>query len=369
MLLAHVDAARPSASGPAEPSPSLDLATLGWDEAWASAFAVVAGPELVPARVAVEFNHIYRLLTPRGEVLAQHAGRLRHEAGSRHELSAVGDWVAARLRDDEDTGTIEAVLPRRSRFVRKAAGDLTEAQVVAANLDVVFVVMGLDRDYNLRRLERYLVLARESGATPVVLLTKSDLDATFAAAGVAEVRATASGVPVHAISAPTGIGLEAIRAALGPGRTGALLGSSGAGKSTIINALTGTALMKTQPVRVSDARGRHTTRHRHLIVLGGDGMLIDTPGMREVHLWDASGGLEDTFDDVEALAGGCHFADCRHAQEPRCAVKAAVEEGRLDATRLDSYRKLNDELRDTEARRDERGRIVARGRPGKAGRP
>jgi ribosome biogenesis GTPase len=351
----------PPPPGPQAGEPKYDLATLGWDDAWAAAFAPHAAEGLHPARVAIEFNHIYRLYTDGGEVLAQHAGRFRVTAEHRHELSAVGDWVAARVRTDEPTATIEAVLPRRSRFSRKAAGDLTEEQVVAANIDVVFLVMALDRDYNPRRLERYLVLAHESGATPVVLLSKADLAADVAER-VAEVTQLSPGTAVHAISAPAGQGLDVVRASLGPGRTGALLGSSGVGKSTLLNALVGTEVMKTQEVRAADSRGRHTTRHRHLIVLPGQGLLIDTPGMRELQLWDVTDALKDTFEDVEALAPDCHFTNCRHLEEPRCAVKAAVDEGRLAPARLESYRKLQEELRSLDGKKDVRARIEERGR-------
>jgi ribosome biogenesis GTPase len=271
-------------------------------------------------------------------------------------LAAVGDWVAVRTGAGEAVGTIEAVLPRRSRFSRKVAGELTEEQVVAANIDTVFLVMGLDGDYNPRRLERYLLLARESGAVPVVLLSKADLTTTLEDA-VAEIRQLAVSVPVHAVSVVSGLGLDHVRSYMAVGRTGALLGSSGAGKSTLVNALVGEALLPTQEVRASDSRGRHTTRHRQLIVLSGRGLLIDTPGMRELQLWDASQTTRDSFEDVAALAAACHFADCRHRDEPRCAVKLAVKEGQLPELRLASYLKLQDELDTLGARKDARALI------------
>jgi ribosome biogenesis GTPase / thiamine phosphate phosphatase len=342
-----------------------DLRELGWDEQWATRFAEHAAAGLLPARVGIEFNHIYRVLTADGELQAQHAGRVRHRAAGRHELAAVGDWIGVRKSAGERAGSIEVVLPRRSKFSRKVAGELTEEQVVAANIDTVFLVMGLDGDYNPRRLERYLLTSYESGATPVVLLTKADL-IDDADARVAEIESLAPGVPVHAITAIVRMGengreippdVSIVEKYLGVGRTGALLGSSGAGKSTLINALSGAARLKTAAVRASDSRGRHTTRHRQLIVLPGRGLLIDTPGMRELQLWDVVDSTRETFADVETLAGECHFTDCRHRDEPRCAVKAAVEAGTLDAARFGSYLKLQDEIRAFDAKRDIRRQI------------
>jgi ribosome biogenesis GTPase len=333
-----------------------DLQELGWDAGWAEAFAPFSADGLIPARVAIEYNHLYGAFTAAGELRVQHAGRFKHRAMARSELAAVGDWVAVRVSPGEAVGTIEAVLPRRSRFSRKVAGELTEEQVVASNIDTVFLVMGLDGDYNPRRLERYLLLAHESGAMPVVLLSKADLASALADA-VAEITRLAVSVPVHPISAVSGLGLDAVRSHMGVGRTGALLGSSGAGKSTLINALVGEPLLATQEVRASDSRGRHTTRHRQLIALPGRGLLIDTPGMRELQLWDASQTTRDAFEDVAALAAECHFSNCRHRDEPRCAVKLAVAEGRLAETRLASYLKLQDELDTLGARKDARAQI------------
>lgn len=340
-------------------SPAIDLTTYGWDDAWAAAFAPYAADGLIPARVAIEFNHLLRVVTADGELTAQHAGRLLHEARGRHAMAAVGDWVAVRRTERERTGTIEAILPRRSHFSRKAAGDLTEQQVVAANIDVVFLVMGLDRDYNPRRLERYLVLARESGARPHVLLAKADL-VDSVAEPLEECRVTAPGAEVTAVSVRDGRGLDTVREALPPGQTGALLGSSGAGKSTLINHLLGHDLLATGQVRPSDQRGRHTTRHRQLVRLPWGGLLIDTPGMRELQLWTAPEAPQASFDDIDALATGCHFTNCRHDSEPRCAVRAAVEDGRLAPARLESFHKLQAEARSLELRQDVRGRIVER---------
>jgi ribosome biogenesis GTPase len=342
---------------------ALNLADFGWDERWAEAFAPYAAAGLVPARVGIEFNHIYRLFTADGEINAQQAGRILHRAGGRQDLAAVGDWVAVK-QTSGNSGTIEAILPRRSKFSRKVAGEVTEEQVVAANIDTVFLVMGLDNDYNPRRLERYLMMSYESGAAPVILLSKADL-ADDLPDRIAEIAVTAHGAPVHAIAAkpkrerpPDAVvqGIQIVEEYLGPGRTGALLGSSGVGKSTLINALLGSEMLKTKEVREHDSRGRHATRHRQLIVLPGKGLLIDTPGMRELQLWVAETAKE-SFEDIEALAAECHFSDCRHREEPRCAVKKAVEEGRLSAERLASYHKLEDEVRALDERKDVRARI------------
>jgi ribosome biogenesis GTPase len=318
------------------------LEALGWTDRFASAFLAHAAPDVVPGRVSLEHQHIYRVLTERGEVLARVAGRLRHEATTTIEYPAVGDWVALRSRPGELRSTILAILPRRSRFSRKVAGDATREQIVAANIDTVFLTTGLDLDFNLRRIERYLVTAWESGAQPVVLLTKSDL-CDDPDARVRDVEGIASGAPVHATSARRNDGLAVLRQYLSPGRTVALLGSSGVGKSTLINRLIGHEQQRTAAVGRYKGRGRHTTTNRELILLPEGGLVIDTPGLREIQLWEVGGSIGATFADVEALAAGCQFGDCRHETEPRCAVRQAVAGGSLPAERLESYVKLRRE--------------------------
>ena len=333
------------------------LAEFGWDEAWARAFEPWTSlDDVEPGRVLIEFNYLYRVRIESGEMEATASGRLKHRAESRSELPAVGDWVAVRKRPEEARGAIVAVVPRRSWFSRKMAGHVTDEQVVAANVDVIFIVMALDADYSLRRLERYLLLVRESGASPVILLTKPDLcgGVEALAAGVA---ALARDIPVHVLSPKMNLGVDRVAGYLAAGRTGALLGSSGVGKSTIINRLLGEEVQRTREVREADSRGRHTTSHRELIVLPNRGLIIDTPGMRELQLWDVGDAVRETFDDVERLAARCHFTDCRHRDEPRCAVKAAVAEGALSAARLESYLKLQDELAFLARQQDERAQI------------
>jgi ribosome biogenesis GTPase len=286
------------------------------------------------------------------------SGRFRHTAASRADYPSVGDWVAL-ARPHGGRALIHAVLPRRSRFLRKVAGSETEAQVVAANIDVIFIVGGLDDDFNLRRIERYLVTAWEGGATPVVVLNKADLTAAVEER-IAEVTTIAPGVPVHPVSCRSGEGLAALQTYLAPGRTVALIGSSGVGKSTIINRLAGFDRQRTRDVRASDSRGRHTTTNRELVLLPGGGLLIDTPGMRELQLWNVGDALGDAFDDIRDAAAGCHFRDCRHETEPRCAVKAAVAEGRIKAERLENYRRLQRELDHLAVRQDERQALDAK---------
>jgi ribosome biogenesis GTPase len=332
----------------------LQLSDLGWNDAFAAAYEPWRSKaDVQPGRVGIEFNQIFRVYVDGGEIEAVTAGRLKHRARGRAELPAVGDWIAVRKRPEEDLGVILEVLPRRSAFTRRAAGEPTGEQVVAANVDVVFVVMGLDRDYNVRRLERYLLMARESGASPAIILTKPDLCPDLSA-HLNEVTTLAGDVVVHVVNPRAGEGLEHLLQDLGPGRTAALLGSSGVGKSTIINRLVGADVRRTQEVRPTDSRGRHTTSHRELIVLPGRGLIIDTPGMRELQLWDASDSVKETFEEIEALAPGCHFTDCRHRDEPRCAVKAAVADGRLSADRLESYLKVQDELAELARQQQER---------------
>jgi ribosome biogenesis GTPase len=333
----------------------IELEQLGWDGAFAAALDAVGTADLVPARVAIEHNHLYRIHARDGELLAEAAGSLRHAAAGPDGLPAVGDWVAIRVGGRR--ASILAVLPRRSCFARKAAGDPTQRQVVAANVDTVLLVSGLDGDFNPRRVERYLVAAAESGAAPVVVLNKSDMCPAVEEA-VAAIRAIAPRVPVHATSCAQPTGIDQLKAYLAPGRTVALLGSSGTGKSSIINQLLGSERQQTHRVNRRTSRGRHTTVHRELMLRPAGGVIIDTPGMRELRLWDTGRALEATFDDVDALAGDCRFRDCSHRSEPGCAVREAVAAGHLQAARLDHFRLLETERTGLQARQDELSRMV-----------
>jgi ribosome biogenesis GTPase len=342
------------------------LPELGWTDSHTTDFEPHAVAGHIPARVAAQHRGAYVLFSELGELRAEMAGRLSHEAAGMGDLPAVGDWVAVAARPDEGAATIQAVLPRRTSFSRKVALTASQEQVLAANVDAVFLLMSLNEDFNVRRLERYLTTAWESGAQPVIVLTKTDLCPEFELR-VLEVEAIAFGVAVHAISSITGDGLELVRAHLTPGRTIALLGSSGVGKSTLVNTLAGEELLATQEIREDDGEGRHTTSHRQLVLLPGGGLVLDTPGLRELQLWESSDGLAETFGDVEELTTQCRFSDCAHRTEPGCAVLAALADGTLPHERWESYRKLQRELAHLERRLDKRLQAEERKRWAKTG--
>jgi len=313
---------------------------------WSEFFAAELPSDLEAGRVVMASGDSYRLVGNEGEVVAGVAGRLKHEASSATELPAIGDWVGFQEQ------RIEMLLPRRTRLSRKVPGRRTEEQIVAANIDVVVVVMGLDGDYSPRRLERYLTTVRESGATPVVLLNKADV-AVALEDQTSEVESIAMGAPVIVSSCKDNRGIDVVRAQFRPRETAVLVGSSGVGKSTLINLLLGDDVQKTREVRASDERGQHTTTHRELFVLPGGALLIDNPGIRELQLWADEDALEQSFDDIARLADGCRYRDCGHAEEPGCAVTAAVDSGALAAERLESYRTLQKEIRYLQLRQDE----------------
>jgi ribosome biogenesis GTPase len=335
----------------------LNLTSLGWNAHFELSWRTLSAPALLPARVSAEHRDRYQVLTATGDVPAVPAGRLRHHAYD-GDWPAVGDWVAIRLAEAGDLAVIEAVLPRQSRFIRKAAGTDVRQQVVAANVTTAFLVAALDRDFNLRRLERYLVLATEGGVEPVVVLSKADQCEDVGSA-IRAVQGVAPDAAIRAISAITGDGLTALAPWLGEGQTVALLGSSGVGKSTLVNRLLGRVAQSTQSVREQDQRGRHTTTHRELFQLPGGGLLIDTPGMRELQLWHADEGLAETFEDLTWVARDCQFRDCRHETEPGCAIQAGIAAGWISPGRVEGYRKLDRELawlarkHDPVAQRDE----------------
>jgi ribosome biogenesis GTPase / thiamine phosphate phosphatase len=331
----------------------LTLNDLGWNEFFADAFRPYEQDNLIPARVVARHHGPCELLTELGRLGGIPAGKLGED-----ELPAVGDWVAVRKLDGENKAVIEAVLPRRTSFTRKEAWRRTVAQVVAANVDTVFIVTAFGGDLNPRRLERYLTAAWDSGSAPVIVANKLDL-ADDAYAELAAVETVAMGVPVVAVSASTSEGLDELQPHLTPGTTVALLGSSGVGKSTLVNRLAGRELLETGEIR-SDGRGRHTTTHRELVPLPSGALLIDTPGMRELQLWADEEVLDTTFGEIADFAAACRFSDCSHEQEPGCAIKAALADGSLPADRWTSYRKLQRELRALEIRKDARLRSEAR---------
>ena len=316
--------------------PGFDLGELGWNDELAEQL----DPGLVPGRVAAAHRGAFDVWTEKGSVRSRLPGRAMHEGMD----VGVGDWAG--LSD----GLIRQVLPRRSALVRNAAGLTTTAQTLAANVDLAFVVSSLGPDLEPRRIERYLVTIWESGASPEIVLTKADrVNDPWELA--AEVEAVAVGVPVHVVSAVTGEGCDELRARIGRGSTAVLLGSSGVGKSTLVNLWLGKEVMATRETREDDDEGRHTTSHRQLLLLPGGGLVIDTPGLRELQLWDVgTAGLDTTFADVEELAADCRFGDCSHTHEPDCAVLAAAESGELPYERLASWRKLQRELRAIELR-------------------
>ena len=321
----------------------MNLTTLGWKPCYEEYYKPYREQGYFVGRVGEEQKETYRIFTETGEVLAQISGKMRFGASGRGDYPAVGDWVVINYAAGDDRAIIQAILPRESKFSRKAVGEATREQIVATNIDTVFLVNSLNNDFNLRRIERYITLTWESGANPVVVLSKADLCAE-SGQRVAEVERIALGVSVYPISSVTGAGLSELMAYFGAGRTVALLGSSGAGKSTLINRLIGEDIQKVKEVRQGDDRGRHTTTHRELIMLPQGGMIIDTPGMRELQLWGTEEGLRDTFDDVEQLALRCKFVDCEHDLEPGCAVQAGLQNGDLDQARFANYLKLRREL-------------------------
>ncbi len=326
------------------------LEELGWHDFFASQVTQYDQDGMVPARIAEENHEIYRVFSEQGEARAELAGKLRHEAGSRADLPGVGDWVLVREHTAGQRTVIHRVLPRRTKFSRKTAGKKTEEQIVAANVDTILLVTSLQQEFNLRRIERYLSLAWESGARPVVIVNKCDLCEESTVQGTKS-EVAGLGVRVVATSAVTGEGVSQLREMI-RSDTAALIGSSGVGKSSLINAILGEEKQHTNEVRSSDGKGRHTTTTRQMILVPGGGILIDTPGMRELQLWDAGAGLEQTFADIQTLAQECRFRDCRHESEPGCAVCSAAAEGAIAEERLASYHKLEKEERFIEAKQD-----------------
>ena len=328
------------------------LALLGWDSYFQEKFKPFAVDGYTPARVTADFGMEYLVQDADGPSRAMAGRHLRNDALL---LPAVGDWVAVLHRDP--VSSVHGVLERRTVFSRKVSSRESKEQVLAANVDVAFVVAAAT-DVNARRIERYLTIAWQSGAVPIVLLTKADV-AESTDTLLAELEAVALGTPVLVTSSMTGQGIDEIARRLQPALTGVLLGPSGAGKSTLINRIVGEEVMRTRMIH-SSGQGRHMTSHRQLVLLPGGGMIIDTPGLREAQLWEGEDGLTNLFEDIEELALGCRFTDCAHNSEPGCAIKKSIADGTLEVARFDSYRKLQRELRAIAAKNDARIRLEER---------
>lgn len=334
-----------------------DLEKMGWDSIFAYYFDELKCPNLIPARVSSEDRGAYSLVTSLGELRGKVSGTYRYSTENRIDFPVVGDWAAVEVYSADSIAIIHELLPRKTILSRKVSGAVTEKQALAANIDHTLIVSGLDKDFNLRRIERYLTLAWDSGAKPVIILNKVDLIENRAELDEIknEIESIALGVPIHFISSlgANNDNLKDLESYFSDHKTVVLLGSSGAGKSTLTNRLLGKDYQKTAEVRISDSKGRHTTTRRQLFLLPSGGMLVDTPGIRELQLWVDEKGFDLGFSDIEALAKKCHFGDCTHTQEPGCAVQEAVIKNELDKNRLHNYQKLQKEAKYLNGRQKE----------------
>ncbi|CAN5452099.1 ribosome small subunit-dependent GTPase A [soil metagenome] len=335
----------------------MDLVKLGWNSFFEKSFDELGSEQYYKARVAVQNRNNYSLFTESGEITGEISGKFRFQIENDFEgktdIPAVGDWVYFKRVNNENRGIIDGVLKRKNKFSRKEAGEKTKEQVVAANVDVIFLMNSLNLDLNLRRIERYLTLILESDIKPVILLSKSDLSDNPEEA-IENVRSIAMGFDVFSLSVKTGDGVDKLMSYFDGNKTIAMLGSSGVGKSSLINHLAGSELFITNDLSTYRDKGKHTTTFRELVMLESGGCIIDTPGMRELQLWEGSEGLNEAFDDIEELALKCKFSDCKHQNEPGCAIREAIENGTLETKRLVSYKKLQNEIKFFAAKLDKK---------------
>ncbi len=329
------------------------LSRLGWDNFFENDFTKFSSIGFVPGRISRVNKNAYLVQCQKGEFNAEVSGKFHFNADAQSDFPAIGDWVAMREIPDENKAIIEHVLLRKNYFSRKVAGVKTDEQIIASNIDYLFIITSLNLDLNIRRIERYITLAIERDVKPVIILSKSD-QCENVDAKISEVRSALSGVHVHAVSALFNTGIEEISEYFEVGKTVAVVGSSGVGKSTLINKLLGEDSLVVKEIGAHKDKGKHTTTHRELLSLPGGGMIIDTPGMREIQLWEGSEGINETFSDVEQYLGKCKFGDCRHESEPGCAIRKAIDEGELDNNRFRSYMKLQRELTWMENRKDKK---------------
>lgn len=341
----------------------MNMHILGWNNFFEAAFRTSAQEHHQVGRVAAEHKNLYELYTPSGVFSAAVSGRFQHRAQAPSDFPAVGDWVVITENKEERKAIIHAVLPRKSRFSRSAAGSKPNEQIVAANIDVVFIASSVNKDFNLRRIERYLAMAWEGEAIPVVVLTKSDLS-NAVEERIQAVQRIARDVPIHAVSALHKQGLDELLPYLGSGVTIAVLGSSGVGKSTLVNAIVGEDILKVSAIGHYKDKGQHTTTHRQMVLLPNGGVFIDTPGMRELQLWHGEQGVQQAFGTIEELLGElqqqCHFPNCGHTTESGCAIQKALDDGTLDEERYASYQKLQKEILWQKRKKNYEERVVIR---------
>ncbi len=333
------------------------LTQYGWDEFFEKQFKKFSEKDYSVGRVAIENKNNFQLYTEFGELTAEISGKFLFNAVTDSDYPAVGDWVVIRPIIEEKKAMIEFVLERKNKFSRKVSGETTEEQIISANVDTLFIISSLNQDIKLRRIERYLTLAKENNVPAVLILSKADLCENLKKK-LTEVKSIAFDISVHVISAPENMGTSELRQYFRGNKTVAVVGSSGVGKSTLINCLSGSDEMEVSDISLYKDKGRHTTSHRELIILPEGGLIIDTPGMREIQMWEGSEGVSETFQDVEKYLGQCWFTDCKHETEPGCAVKKAIDDGEINEDRFRNYLKLQREITHFENRNNNKAKLA-----------